>query len=951
MLHQRYRFITVISECWGKEETKGDKISELLSPENIKKLAAKTGKNGLFRSNGGNSQEEKIADDLFKKAKKFTCTHKCSPFSKEYEESLEKMVNLYAEAAKKVDYDIDAYVEIAKDVFSKCTKSKEVNEDLVKTAYIKACKISNNTDINQLELDPPKIFPNLRTENIKKGGVGFRAGAGETIWENLPKVPSRAQAPEDTIDYFREDENLHTSHKQFHAIHGGMPRDKEHFYYFHRLYLYRYFDERDSEGLPPVQPFSAALRNEEFNSYYSLTPETDPSGFLSEQHSSNTPTCRIPQATNDELAGHETRCNSKLAERNDNFVSFYDDCIDYHNQGHNLISADCIVDKSKIGIIGNTPVAGRDPMFFRWHYEVDIKYETFLRNQPAYTREQILPPGGLVVTSVELQSRCSSPNQVETFWESEGSKYQLNHMPFHFNIRLRNGNGLSNKVIVRIYLVNEKFLSNNKFYFELDRFTHTLSGANEETIVRADNQSSLIWGSRDDCGWPPSLILPRGKSQQAVKYRLVVFVHDLPDQSVNEGDIATLICGPRGGVLDPRPNGWPMQRDWQGINFLDVINNQDEAFGQISTTVEIFNRGLNPTGCADAQFTNNRQTTPAPSTSTIASTPAEPVSTESSATTISSTVSLTSAPDTGSNSETTTEFESASNLITTSSDDTDTDSETSTVSESTSSEPLVTTSFDVTGSDSEKSTVPESTSSEPIVTPSSDGISTTSATSETSYTPLLTTPSTDSESTSPPSPITTNSHAVTPSLTSVSQALLSTLGSVGGLEPDKTTEAPLTTMSSESGTESSDAGSYGAVNIPPTEASTSGGTGKVEACIDGLCYIVSKECKDNEPSAKQFCEQANMALVKVHGLGKLYKIVSKARESIVNDKARFWTDQNEKKVSCRVILGAHKDSTVGLGWVPCQKPGWDKAKYYALCEPHEKKSGYSTKKRGYTRKH
>ncbi|XP_023328226.1 hemocyanin D chain isoform X1 [Eurytemora carolleeae] len=782
--------VVSVTNCLGKEESKREKASELLSRENIEKINAKKGKNSFFRSKGDATPEEKIANDLFKKAKTFTCTEKCSPFSKEYEESLAKMVQLYTEAAEEVDNDVDAFLEIAKDIFSKCTKSKEVNEDLVKTAYIKACKISNNTDINQLELDPPKIFPNLRTENIKKGGVGFRAGAGETIWENLPKVPSRAQAPEDTIDYFREDENLHTSHKQFHAIHGGMPRDKEHFYYFHRLYLYRYFDERDSEGLPPVQPFSAALRNEEFNSYYSLTPQTDPSGFLSEQHSSNTPTCRITQATNGVLARLEARCNSKLAERNDNFDAFFEECIDYHNNGHNLISADCIVDKSKVGLIGNTPVAGRDPIFYRWHYEVDNKYETFLKNQPAYTREQILPPGGLVVTSVELQSRCSSPNQVETFWESEGSKYQLNHMPFHFNIRLRNGNGSSNKVIVRIYLVNEKFLSNNKFYFELDRFTHTLSGANEETIVRADNQSSLIWGSRDDCGWPPSLVLPRGKSQQAVKYRLVVFVHDLPDQSVNEGDIASLLCGPRGGVLDPRPNGWPMQRDWQGINFLDVINNQDEAFGQISTTVEIFNRGLNPTGCGDAQFTNNGQTTPAPSASANDSTSSESASTESPLR--SDAVTSTQSPDAGLSSETS--LESSSKSASTSSDsETSTESSSESASTSSDSETSTESSFESasTSSESETSTVASSTTSS-----FPDAVTDSTTSTEVTLTTLLT----ESEFTS------TTADSNKESSTSVPDSVTN---------PEASTDAPSTTQITTLSTESESPAPYGSETTVP----------------------------------------------------------------------------------------------------------------------------------------
>ena len=43
------------------------------------------------------------------------------------------------------------------------------------------------------------------------------------------------------------------------------------------------------------------------------------------------------------------------------------------------------------------------------------------------------------------------------------------------------------------------FSADNKYYFELDRFTFNLTGVREETIVRFNNQSSLIWRVSPSC--------------------------------------------------------------------------------------------------------------------------------------------------------------------------------------------------------------------------------------------------------------------------------------------------------------------------------------------------------------------------------------------------------------------------------------------------------------------
>jgi hypothetical protein len=39
---------------------------------------------------------------------------------------------------------------------------------------------------------------------------------------------------------------------------------------------------------------------------------------------------------------------------------------------------------------------------------------------------------------------------------------------------------------------------------------------------------------KESCAWPRNLYLPRGKEKQAVKFRLIAFVHKVAD-NVNEG--------------------------------------------------------------------------------------------------------------------------------------------------------------------------------------------------------------------------------------------------------------------------------------------------------------------------------------------------------------------------------------------------------------------------------
>ena len=53
------------------------------------------------------------------------------------------------------------------------------------------------------------------------------------------------------------------------------------------------------------------------------------------------------------------------------------------------------------------------------------------------------------------------------------------------------------------------------------------------------------------------------------------------------------MCGPKSGAMDPRPNGFPIERGWQGINKLDVLDNKDryninKSYLKVTIEIQLF---------------------------------------------------------------------------------------------------------------------------------------------------------------------------------------------------------------------------------------------------------------------------------------------------------------------------------------------------------------------------
>ncbi|XP_023320583.1 hemocyanin AA6 chain isoform X2 [Eurytemora carolleeae] len=580
------------------------RITKMLSPRN--KALLKRG----FRSDTIMNKEEKIAESMWNIIKELPCKQGYSDFGKIYKESFDVVVALFTglETSKEISNSLETFSNIFQYLLSFIEKNEQekVNESLVVSAVLRV--ISERNDTRNVHIDPSKIFPQLNTYNALNSPVFRQASTENVPWEALPTTPSRVQEPESRLDYFREDESLHMFHRNWHSINFASfssPRRRpfEHFYYLHRLFVYRYITERDTVGIPEITPLDANARRGSFSTFYSITPINDPQRVLSNRYSSNVDFCRLPPQVYSRIDSAESECFRSL-NRGDGLEAYGSNCDFYHNVGHNSIGDQC-KSGNQLGLMGFSDVSARDPIFYRWHTEIDIKYDLYLRRQRGYTSRELFPPRGIYVIDVYLRSRCRDVNKVETFWELTDSQYRLNHMDFRFEIRFWNALRLRNKVILRIFLVKEKFVNIHRHYFELDRFTYRLTGNRLESLTRFSNQSSIIWRNNAQCGWPPNLLLPKGGQFTPESYRIIVFINDVSNQAVNEGesDEPTIPCGSPNVFMDSRPFGWPVDKDWIGLNKMNVINNRYRVFGRISQRIEIMNRGFNPSICDDARFT------------------------------------------------------------------------------------------------------------------------------------------------------------------------------------------------------------------------------------------------------------------------------------------------------------------------------------------------------------
>jgi hypothetical protein len=168
----------------------------------------------------------------------------------------------------------------------------------------------------------------------------------------------------------------------------------------------------------------------------------------------------------------------------------------------------------------------------------------------------------------------------------------LNNREFVYFIRLQNRDAAPKKVTVRVFLVPDVVVDgartseDRRLWIEMDKFVHELQASERAVVYRRSDQSAVVRkpaikdpsklgqlthvdlpvpdddGAYCSCGWPYSMLLPRG-TREGMPFQLMVMVTDWQLDAVSEdarcGSMS--FCGTTGDQYpDKRSMGYPFDR-------------------------------------------------------------------------------------------------------------------------------------------------------------------------------------------------------------------------------------------------------------------------------------------------------------------------------------------------------------------------------------------------------
>jgi hypothetical protein len=160
----------------------------------------------------------------------------------------------------------------------------------------------------------------------------------------------------------------------------------------------------------------------------------------------------------------------------------------------------------------------------------------------------------------------------------------LTHDPFSYFLRVENSSSTSVDITVRIFLAPADQATDRRAWMEMDKFLLELPASSKVVAYRPDTESSVVkrpvetspadvsagGGDPDensycDCGWPYTLLLPRGK-EAGVDYRLLVLCTDATVDRVSHGEHcgSMSFCGAVDRYPDTRDMGYPFSRPFTG---------------------------------------------------------------------------------------------------------------------------------------------------------------------------------------------------------------------------------------------------------------------------------------------------------------------------------------------------------------------------------------------------
>ncbi len=156
----------------------------------------------------------------------------------------------------------------------------------------------------------------------------------------------------------------------------------------------------------------------------------------------------------------------------------------------------------------------------------------------------------------------------------------LTHTPFSYFLRIENKATTKRTITVRIFLAPAESAADRRAWIEMDKFLAEIPARKKVVLYRSDTESAIVKRPAEmnpgtvqpgggnpnenaycDCGWPYTLLLPRGTAS-GMSYRLMVICTDAAIDKVAAPDHCGSMsyCGAVDRYPDTRDMGYPFSR-------------------------------------------------------------------------------------------------------------------------------------------------------------------------------------------------------------------------------------------------------------------------------------------------------------------------------------------------------------------------------------------------------
>jgi hypothetical protein len=280
---------------------------------------------------------------------------------------------------------------------------------------------------------------------------------------------------------------------------------------------------------------------------------------------------------------------------------------------------------SAIAVMADPTVAIRDPIFWRWHKGIDDLASAWQESQPAYDFTDAPPvvirdaadgnasawqsPDIYLVARSRFTESSQAAEKIATtvaatatrgtvrglrgyrFTDTLTTRFAthrmagrnvdyLTHDPFGYAVRITNTTSRATAVTIRVFLCPQAFEDRRSAWIELDKVLHKVPPDSSTVLYRSDTEfavvkrpaeadpSSVMEGGTDPddgsycvCGWPWTLVIPRGTAD-GLPYRLFVITTDAArDQVPSPHHCGSMsYCGATDRYPDLRDMGYPFSR-------------------------------------------------------------------------------------------------------------------------------------------------------------------------------------------------------------------------------------------------------------------------------------------------------------------------------------------------------------------------------------------------------